>query len=246
MTEEARKWKQVPWLRIGAEAVAIIASILIAFSLDAWWDGRQVSAREHQYLVSLDQDFQANQSDLRHTIQVQDSVLESIRGLVLLAATTPPSPTAEPVKRLIARVFRDTNVGFTPNIGTYRELLNTSSLHVLTDDSLRILLSDFDVAAQRIGRLEEGAGDSWSRGVTEHLLTRLDLVRLLPEDMLGPDQELELRPSDIDFRNLPRDQVFSNIMVSRLAVTAVKLSMYRDLELKVNGILGILARDLGR
>ena len=46
MTETAKKWKQVPWLRIGAEAVAIIASILIAFPLDAWWDRHQSAQQE--------------------------------------------------------------------------------------------------------------------------------------------------------------------------------------------------------
>jgi hypothetical protein len=246
MTEEAKKWKQVPWLRIGAEAVAIIASILIAFSLDAWWDSQQLAAREEGYLVSLDRDFQANHSDIKRTIQVQDSVLESIRELVLLGGATRLSPDAETVERLLTRVFRDTNVRFNPNIGTYRELLNASSLHVLTNDSLRILLSEFDVSVQRVGRLEEGADDDWNRSVAEHLLTRLDLVSLLPENMLGADQEFERRPSAIDFRSVLGDRVFSNIMVGQLAVTAVKLSMYRDLEGKVKEILGVLARDLAQ
>jgi hypothetical protein len=94
--------------------------------------------------------------------------------------------------------------------------------------------------------LEEGADDDWNRSVAEHLLTRLDLVSLLPENMLGADQEFERRPSAIDFRSVPGDRVFSNIMVGQLAVTAVKLSMYRDLEGKVKEILGVLARDLAQ
>jgi hypothetical protein len=244
MTEEARKWKQVPWLRIGAEAVAIIASILIAFSLDAWWDGRQLAETEQEYLVSLDRDFRANQTSLRRTIQIQDTVLQSIQELVVLGAATRTSPDAERVRSLIQRVFRDTNVGFTPNIGTYRELLNTSSLQVLRNDSLRILLSDFDVALQTVVRVEEEAGDRWNMNVDNHLLTRLDFAALLPADMLGSNQEPELRASDIDLRDLVRDRVFSNIMVGRLAVTAVRLSMYRDLEFNINEILGVLARDL--
>ncbi|MGD2123909.1 MAG: DUF6090 family protein [Gemmatimonadota bacterium] len=244
MTEEARKFRQVPWIRIGAEAVAVIASILIAFSLDAWWDGLQASPREQQYLVGLEQDFQANQSDLRRTIQIQDTVLQSIQELVRFGATTLPSPDADTVKRLIMRVFTDINVRFTPTIGTYQELRNTSNLHVLTNDSLRILLSDLDGAVRRVSRVEEGADDSWSRSVTEHLVTRLDLVGLLPKEMLGPDRELQLRPAGIDLSGLPRDRVFSNIMVGRLAATVVRLSMYRDLEVKTGEILSVLERDL--
>jgi hypothetical protein len=68
----------------------------------------------------------------------------------------------------------------------------------------------------------------------------------LPKDMLDSNQDPELRPSNIDLRSLPRDRVFSNILVGRLAVTAVRLSMYRDLEFNVNEILGVLSQDLAQ
>ena len=41
--------RQIPWPRIAAESAAIIASILLAFWIDAWWEGRQQSAPGAEY-----------------------------------------------------------------------------------------------------------------------------------------------------------------------------------------------------
>jgi hypothetical protein len=32
--------RNVPWFRIAAEGAVVVASILLAFAIDAWWDER--------------------------------------------------------------------------------------------------------------------------------------------------------------------------------------------------------------
>lgn len=245
MTENARKWQQVPWFRIGAEAVAIIASILIAFSLDAWWDSRELAEREGRYLESLEKDFLENRENLEQTIQVQNAVMESLQKLVLFGATATPTPDADSVESLVTLVFRDTNVGYSPNLGTYQELLNTSSLQVVRSDSLRTFLADFGVRVETVGRMEAGAADGWTGNVNVHLMSRVDLAGNLPQYLLGADSSVEILPSAVDYRSLPSDRVFRNVMVGRLAVTAVRLSMYRGLEGSVDEVLRILGSELG-
>ena len=43
----------IPWLRIVAEGAAIVVSILLAFSIDAWWDARQDLNAERVHLTAL-------------------------------------------------------------------------------------------------------------------------------------------------------------------------------------------------
>ena len=50
----------VPWLRRTIEVVAIIASILIAFAIDAWWQGRLEEDEVEQILVSLQREFETH------------------------------------------------------------------------------------------------------------------------------------------------------------------------------------------
>ncbi len=44
---------QIPWLRVFVEGVVIVGSILLAFGLQAWWEGRQERAEERQALEAL-------------------------------------------------------------------------------------------------------------------------------------------------------------------------------------------------
>jgi hypothetical protein len=50
----------VPWLRIGAEGSAIVLSILLAFAIDAWWQGRQDDRDEYLVLEDLSQELAEN------------------------------------------------------------------------------------------------------------------------------------------------------------------------------------------
>ena len=54
----------VPWVRLFAEGLAIVASILIAFAIDAWWQGRLLEAEERQILVSLQAEFKIHRATL--------------------------------------------------------------------------------------------------------------------------------------------------------------------------------------
>ena len=69
MTDEQR----IPWKRLYVEAAAIIASILLAFAIDAWWEDRQERVLEQQYLASLKADFQVDIEELDKAIALAKS-----------------------------------------------------------------------------------------------------------------------------------------------------------------------------
>ena len=45
--------KQLPWLRVFVEGVVIVGSILLAFGIDAAWEGGQERTLERDYLDRL-------------------------------------------------------------------------------------------------------------------------------------------------------------------------------------------------
>ena len=47
----------IPWTRVFLEGAVIVASILLAFGIEAWWDGRQERAEERDALEALAADF---------------------------------------------------------------------------------------------------------------------------------------------------------------------------------------------
>jgi hypothetical protein len=52
--------QEIPWKRISVEAVAIVASILLAFGIDAWWGERLEQSNEQVLLTRLGAEFAAN------------------------------------------------------------------------------------------------------------------------------------------------------------------------------------------
>lgn len=65
--------QQLPWKRVLLEGLVIVVSILLAFSIDAWWDNHLEQQREREHLESMRAEFQASLSGL-------DGVLASIQG----------------------------------------------------------------------------------------------------------------------------------------------------------------------
>jgi hypothetical protein len=49
--------KTIPWKRLAVETAAIVVSILMAFWIDAWWDGRKDQLEEQEILVGLEVEF---------------------------------------------------------------------------------------------------------------------------------------------------------------------------------------------
>ena len=45
--------QRIPWSRVLAEGAVIVVSILLAFSIDAWWEERQERRQETEYLAAI-------------------------------------------------------------------------------------------------------------------------------------------------------------------------------------------------
>ena len=52
--------QNIHWNRIAIEGAAIVASILLAFAIDAWWEDRQERALEVEWLTKLLEEFDTN------------------------------------------------------------------------------------------------------------------------------------------------------------------------------------------
>ena len=77
----------IPWTRISVEAAAIVASILLAFSIDAWWDSVQERAEEREILGLLRAEFEANQKVLARTAGIHRLNLSAMREIISVSET---------------------------------------------------------------------------------------------------------------------------------------------------------------
>lgn len=125
--------------RVLIEMLVVVASILIAFSLDAWWTQRADERTGAAHLRALQSDFAQNVSRLKVHIEREERVADASRRL-LLVATSPTTPSPEDsMSNLLGQVFNSGR--FDPVMGAYEAVVNSGGLAQIADDSLRLALA---------------------------------------------------------------------------------------------------------
>ena len=133
--------RQIRASRLLLEGLVVVASILIAFALDAWWSQRAEARTEAAHLRALRSDFQENVARLQSLIAREDATADASRRL-LVVASTPRMPSPEDsLNNLLGRVLNSGRLD--PVMGAYEAVVSSGGLAQVQDDSLRLALADF-------------------------------------------------------------------------------------------------------
>lgn len=128
------------WRWVLAETGIVVAGILIAFSLNSWWDGRAAAEREQAHLQALEADFGRNVQQLEALVGFQESVADASLGLLLIARGQEAAEAVR-VERLMGQVFASDR--FDATMGAYEDLVNSGGLAQIRDERLRASLATF-------------------------------------------------------------------------------------------------------
>lgn len=91
----------IPWPHIFAEGVAIVVSILLAFGIQAWWDGRQEREEERQLLETLVAELQRNKEIVAGRKQFQGGIYDAGLSMIRAAEAGPTAISADFLDRLL-------------------------------------------------------------------------------------------------------------------------------------------------
>lgn len=128
--------------RAGLREFAIIAaSVLVALAGQAWWQAREERTRELQYLRQLLADTRENERRLTETITYDSLAVEANVKVQAVLARARPTPSADSVLDWMRRAGSTTD--FNPVSGTYRALIGTGDLRLVSNDSLRSRLTQY-------------------------------------------------------------------------------------------------------
>jgi len=221
--------------RVMIEGPAIVASILFALAIDAWWADRSDRIEEQEALVALARDFEAASDALAYQLLVRDSALMASKAI--LSMTGPEANTAQmdSLAQLIPRVIRLGS--FNPPLGTLDALLGSGDLRLIRNDELRAALASFPSALDGQRSSEEFAGSTVFGMLLPYLNRHL------------PMQEVGLRrQGSSDFIVEPRDVLrsleFENLVQNRLMNTEFLIDGLRSLEQRVEAILELIGAEI--
>ena len=185
--------KQIPWLRVIAEGAVIVVSILLAFGIDAWWEGRQERAEEDRYINALLDEAYAAADELEIDRQARDGRLAALDSLQVYFASGRGRPDA-----FTSWVNESSSLAnFFPPTAAYDDLVSSGGLQLLRSDELRLALMSYHQERPRLQFLEE----------RERILVDDDLrpylLRNFPLDVeAAPASAISRLAGDQEFRSL--------------------------------------------
>lgn len=120
---------------LAAEGVAIVASILLAFAIDAWWDDRLERRQEAALLDDLYADFEASQAHLQQWLSGNRFIERSTASLLdRLRSAEPDERVTVTGDLLVGAVSTPT---YTPTDSTLRVAIASGQLELIQNADLR-------------------------------------------------------------------------------------------------------------
>lgn len=234
----------IPWKRLIAEVTVIVASILLAFSIDAWWDNRIEAEGERWLLERLQADFTGMLNDLSVAYEEHKETADACRTLLEMSASDASLPLTPEVDYMVGMVFLVSRT-FNSGSGAIEVFLNSEMSRLVRNQPLADLLIRWsalvDELVEEEAQMQKGVSERW----TPFLASRMDLAPFLA--VLDPyfagipaagSGSLERTP-------LVADAEFRNAVMDRYKWQWLALRDIEPLRKTVQEILLILEDELG-
>ena len=174
--------QNIPWKRISIEAAAIVASILLAFAIDAWWDDRHERIEELRILDTLRAEFLSNVESIPTYIERHQISADSTQALLdMMKAAEPGSTVSFPAARL-ARVLGHSTTN--PHSGALDAILQSGELRYINNPAIREKLAAWPRLVVDATENEDLLIALWGPKVIGALAKVVDLTKL--PDRAGP------------------------------------------------------------
>ena len=123
MSAEPTPWTGIPWRRILIEGGVIVVSILLAFGIDALWEGRKEQAELRSLVELLRTDVERNIADLETARQEAGRAAEGMRVLLSILGGGAAWPSQDSLSSLIVATaqgghFKPTSAAYDAALGT--------------------------------------------------------------------------------------------------------------------------------
>ena len=198
---------QIPWLRVFVEGVVIVGSILLAFGLQAWWDGVQERIEEREIIERLISDVRADVQNIERGLSFLPRKEEGLLRVDSLLNAPDPSPQ-DPVM-FLEDVIYGSQYGWSQAVAqriTFDELLGSGAFGLIRDAELRVAISDYYEDHARLQRRIDERETEYP-SISYRLVPRHNEFELAPD---LSEAQLERLVSGV-FESVLREHVISEI-----------------------------------
>lgn len=171
--------ENTPWAQFGFESVLIIVSILVAFSIDAWWDNRRAAHQKEELVSALVLDFETTRSMLAESIATSSDLNDRTAGFLTAVGKKEPA-TLESLRQLISGAF--VKIDFEPSLSAFESAIATGKIELLDSPTLLKSITEFHQAVDYYELHDRIAADIFYLGPIWELRREVGSLRILFRD----------------------------------------------------------------
>lgn len=240
--------RDIQWPSIFAEGIAIVLSILLAFTIDAWWEDRKEVDTQRTQLRSLLGEFK----EARHRLVLQLGGLEnSLLGTLEILELTGPDATDDVSANFRAALRESLNVGVsTPQQGTLRDVLASGAGIVSSDSDLwsklqtwPTVMDELEVDGQHLERNRE---ENFIDALVRLGVSMLSIFRPQTGESLADSRLLLQLPRsdfDADLSVLLRDPGIETVFTMRAIRSQLLIAQHKSAIEVADEIIGHLENE---
>lgn len=143
--------KEIPWRRGALESVVIVGSILLAFGIQAWWDGLQEENRRVEVVTTIRASAEASHDSVQSLIAAIERDQEDVARFFETPTTESNAIPRDSVLQAIATLTRAYAGDVTP--GPLIGVTNSAELALIGDAELRGLLQQWGLAVTSLDQI---------------------------------------------------------------------------------------------
>jgi len=174
--------QKIQWKRLSVEAAAIVTSILLAFSIDAWWENRLERIEELRILDTLRAEFLSNIESIPSYIERHQISADYTKELLDLMRAAEPGSTLRYAAAKLARVLAHSTTN--PHSGALDAILQSGELRYLSNPAIRERLAAWPRLVVDATENEDLLVNLWYPKLIGALANVVDLSKL--PDRAGP------------------------------------------------------------
>jgi hypothetical protein len=236
--------------RLVTEATVIVASILLAFAIDATWAANREASEVKAALRSVEAELIANRSYFAEIEATHEAVVEAGFEMLTLTGPDPDLDSIERVKYLVGELWKRAGM-FPPSSGAVSSLVASGRIGEIDSQELREAIAAWpDYVDRQRELLDVIYADNLFHERLVTLVAQLDIDRIngmggipdLGEAFRAGTPEVSRLPSD--YAALLSDLEFENGVTSRVTASMVGTAIVRDAHDRIDIMLQLLDEEL--
>lgn len=231
------------------EIVLVVIGILIALSINNWNEGNKLKKIEEHYLEDLKSDINLeiqNNSDL---IKVRWATAKAASEMIDFKVLQTASDLLA-LERSIQAVFQ--RVNFIPTNNTYKELLSSGNLNLISNDAIKESLLELDKKYVQIATAEYHMYREYEEYLYNNAVTQATVLNLFDFEKTANDGAIVLKEvSEIstgspisEYNKLLNEKSFMNGLKLAVMNNVSLKAMHEELSLDLRALIELITEEL--